>query len=232
MYELRELSGSHRGESLPPCAVDLKPGDLVRVGDVWMTLTASGAAQAQAKPERVARHHRLERKNLFIQLAAAVVICAAACVSLFTSQLAVGETAAVEEPVAEVAALTPEQLRQAFRSRLADADLTSRFKLTLSDSAWLMHAVLDDTETPRFERVLWDFLREHKLSFPVSAKIVSADTMLPFKIQQVVSGANASLVTQDGRRLRVGEQYRGVRLLAIKGNRLRFGGKRKFELKW
>lgn len=129
-------------------------------------------------------------------------------------------------------ALTPEELRKAFRKRLADADLLKRLELTLDDQAWNMHGDLDDDESARFERVLKGFLDEHRITFPVRAKVVSAEGMLPFKIRQVVSGSKASIVTQDGERLFVGDEYLGVQVVAIQASHLSFAGKRKIEVHW
>jgi type III secretion protein D len=128
--------------------------------------------------------------------------------------------------------LTGEDLRKAFRKRLADAELLKRFDLQLQNEYWSMQAALDDEETARFERILTAFMKQHNINFPVNAKVGSSEAMLPFKIRQVISGSNASVVTQDGDRLYVGEEYRGVRLVAIQGNQLTFAGKRKIEVKW
>jgi type III secretion protein D len=128
--------------------------------------------------------------------------------------------------------LSPDALQSAFRKRLANADLIKRFDIKLEDQSWSMQADLNEEETKRFERVLQGFIREHNITFPVNAKIVNAESMLPFKIRQVISGANASVVTQDGERLYVGEEYRGVRVVAIQDNRLTFAGKRKIEMNW
>ncbi|MES2075945.1 MAG: hypothetical protein V4462_10060, partial [Pseudomonadota bacterium] len=128
--------------------------------------------------------------------------------------------------------LTGEALRGAFRKRLADADLLKRFDLDLQDQQWLMKAALDDEEADRFARILSGFVKQQRIDFHISAKIGSGESMLPFKIQQVISGANASLVTQDGERIYVGDEYQGVRLVAIQANQLSFSGKRKIEVKW
>jgi type III secretion protein D len=119
-----------------------------------------------------------------------------------------------------------------FRKRLADAELLSRFDLTLNDRAWSMQAHLDDEESARFERILNNFIKEHHITFPVSAKSVTAEAMLPFRVAQVISGANPSVVTQEGARLYVGDDYRGVRVVAIQANRVTFYGKRKIEVLW
>jgi type III secretion protein D len=129
-------------------------------------------------------------------------------------------------------ALTGEELRNAFRKRLADSDLLRRFDLSLLNEQWTMQAALDDEEAARFERILTGFIKQHNITFPVHAKVGNSESMLPFKIRQVISGSNASVVTQEGDRLYVGEEYRGVRLVAIQGNQLTFAGKRKIEVKW
>ncbi len=124
------------------------------------------------------------------------------------------------------------ELREAFRQRLKEVDLLKRFELHLKDNAWTMQAALDDDEAARFGRILATFVHAHNIKFPVHAKIGSAEAMLPFRIRQVVSGSNASVVTQDGNRLYVGDEYRGMRLVAVDGNNLRFEGERKIKVKW
>lgn len=128
--------------------------------------------------------------------------------------------------------LLPEELRTAFRKRLVEVDLLKRFDLDLRDGSWKMQAVLDDEEAARFERTLVGFVHLHKITFPIQAKVGSAEHMLPFKIRQVISGTNASVVTLEGNRLYVGDEYQGVRLVSIQGSRLTFAGKRKIEVKW
>ena len=243
MHELRVLSGWQRGAGVPLAD---RPYLIGTDHDCDSMLDDCANGQNWS-----------ERKIRAIQLMAAVVMCAIACAAVFKSSASIAETA-VHDPTSNTAgliaqaggtigtvrkrdgytasvpttALSPEQLRNAFRGRLADAALMQYFELNLGDRLWLMHAVLDDAQMLRFERLLLEFVREYHVRFPFSAKIVSADTTLPFKIQQVISGANASVVMQDGRRMRVGEVYRGVRLLSVKGDRLTFGGKRTIELRW
>jgi type III secretion protein D len=130
------------------------------------------------------------------------------------------------------AALSQEELRMAFRQRLDEVGLLKSFDLHLRDNDWNMKAALDDEEAARFERTLASFVAQHKITFPVTAKVGNAEHMLPFKIRQVISGANASVVTLDGNRLYVGDVYQGTRLVAVNGSRLTFMGKRKIEVRW
>ncbi|HYD63142.1 MAG TPA: FHA domain-containing protein [Noviherbaspirillum sp.] len=140
--------------------------------------------------------------------------------------------ARAKKPSAQAERLTPAELRDAFRKRLADADLLKHFDLNLKDDSWTMQAALDDEETRRFERILAAFMSTHDIAFPVHAKVGKGELMLPFKIRQVVSGSHASIVTQDGERLYVGDEYLGIRVVAIQGNHLTFAGKRKIEVIW
>lgn len=130
------------------------------------------------------------------------------------------------------AAVSEDELRTAFRKRLADAELLRRFDLNLEDHNWTMRATLDADEMARFDRILETFVDKYSITFPVSATVGNGEIMLPFKVRQVISGANASIVTDDGHRLYVGEQYRGVRLVAVRDTRLTFAGKRKIEVNW
>ena len=135
-------------------------------------------------------------------------------------------------PHGAAAASTPQALQAAFRKRMKDADLLQRFDLDLNDTAWSMRAHLDDAESARFEHILKAFVVEHKITFPISAKVGSAESMLPFQIRQIITGVNAGIVTGDGDRVYVGDELLGVKLVAVIDNHLTFMGKRKIEVIW
>jgi type III secretion protein D len=128
--------------------------------------------------------------------------------------------------------LAPEELRAAFRKRLSEIDLLKRFNLQLDDQSWSMQAALEEDDAERFQRMLSKFVRTYDINFPVKVKIGNAESMLPFRIQQVISGNNASIVTDDGRRLYVGDEYRGVMLAAINGGQVSFTGKNNINVRW
>lgn len=128
--------------------------------------------------------------------------------------------------------LSPIQLQEAFRRRLTEVDLIKRFNLQLDEQSWTMQAALDEEDAERFQRMLNAFMKRYDIRFPVNVKIGNAESMLPFRIQQVISGNNASIVTDDGRRMYVGDEYRGAKLAAIDGNQLSFTGKRSIDIKW
>lgn len=128
--------------------------------------------------------------------------------------------------------LSPDLLKKIFTKRLADTELLDKMDLNLNQDVWNIKADLSDDESERFERILQSFEQGYQVNFPIHAKVVGAETMLPFEIHQVISGTDASVVTKDGQRLFVGDEYLGIKVLAIQENHLVFLGKRKFELDW
>jgi type III secretion protein D len=222
-----------------------------------MTASEIVAASVAAAPplRKTAWRRRLLRPMIALPLLGAAVISAAYAIalpfsptgattvltptplaaptsaSMSATAVAASSAAALALPLPQNAAgapaLSQEALRQAFRRRLSEADLLQRFDLTLADQSWSMQAALDPDEAARFERILRAFLKEHQITFPVNVKIGSAEAMLPFRIMMVTTGANASLVTEDGQRLYVGDQYKGVTMVAINERNLVFSGKRK-----
>jgi len=196
--------------------------------------TAAVAPAEKQLAKNFARRRRL-RPLIALPLLGVAVISAAYAFSLPYSQshgrgmsnTAKAPTMAQVSATALKRVFTQEDLQKAFRQRLTEAELIRRFDLTLEDQAWSMQASLDDEETARFERVLRTFLKEYHVTFPVNVKIGSDEAMLPFRIMAVTTGANASMVTEDGQRLYVGDQYKGVRMVAINERTLVFSGKRK-----
>ena len=123
-------------------------------------------------------------------------------------------------------------LAELLKKRLEEADLLANLELKLEEQRWELKGDLDEEQGERLSRVTKNFMAEHQITFPVKLKIVKPEELLPFSVRQVVTGNNASLVTGDGTRLFVGEEYRGMRLLAIQDGKLIFGGKRKIEMIW
>jgi type III secretion protein D len=54
----------------------------------------------------------------------------------------------------------------------------------------------------------------------------------PFKITQIVGGPNGHVVLEDGRRLFLGDEVDGLRLVAIDNAKVIFDGQRRYEVRW
>jgi type III secretion protein D len=215
--------------------------------DAVSPTVAASTTEAPPAPRKATWRRRLLRPMIALPLLGIAVLSAAYAIAIpfspaaatgaqSATPLAAPTRASMSDATVNVAppqnstsvpALSQEALRQAWRRRLSEADLLSRFDMTLADYSWSMQAALDPDEAARFERILRAFLKEQQITFPVNVKIGSAEAMLPFRIMMVTTGANASLVTEDGQRLYVGDQYKGVTMVAINERNLVFAGKRK-----
>lgn len=244
----------------PQTVLELAPGGHARLGEVWLCVSPVDAAwqappapigrvddvpvpvppmAGQAEPDAPPPVRRSRLRRVLLPVGALAVLSAAtACAIAVRAPVATPLVSTV--PVLERGAALPvaqpalgaAQLQAAFRHALAEAQLLDSFDLALGERSWSLRADLDVDEQARFERLLKKFVTQHGLTIPIDAKIVGAAAMLPFEIAQVVSGRRAGIVTADGARLYVGDDYRGVRLVSVKDRQLVFAGKRKIEVSW
>lgn len=196
----------------------------------------AGAPSAAPPAPRPRQRQRASLKRLVLLPFGLVIVLCAATAYAFTARPA-GElpAPATDVPVtapAPALVLAGAALRAAFERELADGQMLERFELRLGDERWDMRADLNEEEKERFERLLGRFIAAHRIGFPVDARVVPPAALLPFRIEQVLTGAQAGIVTGDGRRMFVGDEYRGTRLISMKDGRLVFAGKRKIEVQW
>lgn len=206
---------------------------------------AAAAAPSRAAAARTARAAARRRHLLLLPFLLVFFLCAATAyafsarsagvpsVSTGDDATTVSSTPATPStPPTPARPLTPAALRAAFERELDLAQMRDRFELQLDDDHWRMRADLGQEEQERFERMLARFVAAHRIGFPVDARIVPSAALLPFRVEQVLSGAQAGIVTDGGQRLFVGDEYRGMRLVSMKDGRLVFAGRRTIEVQW
>lgn len=227
----------------PPAPADLPPpSDLAPPVPAAIEADDEAAAPsgAQAAPPEATAAAAIPRRRgrglrmLLAPVAAVTVMSGAAAYALTTHpEPGIDVPAAAAPAKAEAPLLLSDaQLKAALRKRLEETDLLSRLTLELEPGEWLIRGALDEDETERLRRTLRDFARRHVIAAPLRVRIGSPESMLPFRISQVMSGDDPSIVTDDGRRLYVGDEYRGVRLAAVSGNHLRFTGRHELDVAW
>lgn len=209
---------------------------------------ADGDQAGQADPEPVyaqnttptaaAPRRKRGLRVVMVPVAAVAILSAAAAYALTappqhrTDEIAAREADQVRRLAGLPQQLGQDELQAALRKRLAQIDLLGRVNLELDARQWTIRGALNDDDGERLQRMLRSFAQSYVIDFPVNVKIGSAESMLPFRISQVISGNDPSIVTDDGRRLYVGDEYRGVRLAAVAGNQLKFTGKHNLNIVW
>lgn len=233
-------------QAAPASVAEPAPQSEAQSGPV--ALGAAAATPSRAAAARTARAAARRRHLLLLPFLLVLFLCAATAYAFSARPAGMpsapkGDVAAAAPATPATAptpptppttgrALTPAGLRAAFERELDLAQMRDRFELQLDDDRWRMRADLGQEEQERFERMLARFVAVHRIGFPVDARIVPSAALLPFRVEQVLSGAQAGIVTDGGQRLFVGDEYRGMRLVSMKDGRLVFAGQRTIEVQW
>jgi type III secretion protein D len=256
-WQIEPVDGSvvdRKGQALTgPVAVGR--GQRFRLGKVWIGFydandpwdeAAEPAPEAAPKKAGAsARRYPRARLSLIAAVLAAVTIPAAWFVSAAWGRAARSASAASAVPsmqavqaVAQGAPdaapppvrVSPQRLADEFTRALADRELKDRLELDLQPDHWEIRGSLDPDEQQRFERLLVRFNETRKPSFPIKVTLLSPAEMLPFKVVEVISGKGASVVTDDGERLQVGDTHMGWRLSSVEPGKVVFMGKQRVEI--
>jgi type III secretion protein D len=232
-------------------------GQRFRLGKVWIGFfdandpwdDAEPAAESAAEPKKQrARKQGYPRAKTSI--IAAVLVAMAIPAAWFVStawgraaRSASAGPSAASEPggamvtetiatprAAQRTVVPPAALAEEFTRALAERELRDRLELNLQPGHWEIRGSLDADEQQRFERLLMRFNETRKPTFPIKVTLVSPSEMLPFKVVEVITGKGASIVTDDGERMQVGDSHMGWRLSAVESGRVVFVGKQRLEI--
>ncbi|WP_256262461.1 FHA domain-containing protein [Pseudomonas gingeri] len=131
------------------------------------------------------------------------------------------------------------------KTRLASRDDVRRLLNTLLSDRLLTDVRIEDSATGLtlegglkgdamsvYQRMLQRFHERYESAVPIVDSVVPVSSGLPFVIVQVISGANGHLVTDDGHRMYVGDEFNGLRLTRIDDQRIEFEGDQHYEVRW
>ncbi|MEI8632341.1 hypothetical protein P4S72_10710 [Vibrio sp. PP-XX7] len=76
------------------------------------------------------------------------------------------------------------------------------------------------------------FHKQYTTTVTIDNQVGVTSTQLPFEITQITSGKMGSVVTNNGKRLFVGDELNGIRLVSIDHNKVIFKGKHNYEVIW
>ncbi|MCA1325664.1 FHA domain-containing protein [Herbaspirillum sp. alder98] len=236
-------------EAAGPASDDPAAPDAIAAADLFdpHEEQALDAAQAEAASETASAHpdtvadggerSRHGYRLVLVAFVAAIALSGAAAYGLTShpevpAKEALAQQAELKRLASLPRQLPADELELALRKRLDQVDLLNRVTLDLGPREWIIRGALGEDDAERLQRMLRAFAKSYVIDFPISVKIGNAESMLPFRISQVMTGTDPSIVTDDGRRLYVGDEYRGVRLVAVAGNQLKFAGKHALNVSW
>ncbi len=124
-----------------------------------------------------------------------------------------------------------DEVRRRLNTLLSDR-LLNDVQIENSADGLTLEGGLKGDALPVYQRMLERFHERYESTVPIVDNVVPVSSGLPFVIVQVISGANGHLVTADGHRLYVGDEFNGLRLTRIDDQRIEFDGDQHYEVHW
>ena len=127
---------------------------------------------------------------------------------------------------------SPFEVRQQLLNMLSERDLSQRVSLQVINGQVALNGDVSDEDLALVTRMLGRFGELFDSVVPVISRVRARDNELPFKIVQIIGGANGHVVLEDGARLFVGDQVDDLRLVMIDNSKVVFEGAQRYEVRW
>jgi type III secretion protein D len=110
--------------------------------------------------------------------------------------------------------------------------LLSDLTVLMTPDGLTINGSLQDESRLIYQRMLQQFNERYQSPVALIDNVSTSGNGLPFTVVHIMSGPQAHLVTREGRRLYIGDEYRGLRLTRIDDQRIEFEGDRRYEVHW
>ncbi len=127
---------------------------------------------------------------------------------------------------------SPFEVRQQLLNMLSERDLSQRVSLQVINGQVALNGDVSEEDLALVTRMLDRFGEQFDSVVPVLSRVRAHDNELPFKIVQIIGGANGHVVLEDGNRLFVGDQVDDLRLVMIDNSKVVFEGAQRYEVRW
>lgn len=124
------------------------------------------------------------------------------------------------------------EVRQQLLKMLTERDLAQRVTLQVVNGQVSLNGEVSQEQMALLSRMLARFTERFDSPVPVMSRVRETSSQPPFKIVQIVGGANGHVVLEGGQRLFLGDEVEGLRLVSIDNGRLVFDGRQRYEVRW
>lgn len=124
------------------------------------------------------------------------------------------------------------EVRQTLMKMLDERELSRQVTLQVINGQITLNGLVSEDELALLARMLDRFAERFNTPVPVLSRVRERNDQLPFKIVQIVSGAHGHVVLEEGRRLFLGDEVDGLRLVSIDNNKVIFDGQQRYEVSW
>ncbi|MHA6494934.1 FHA domain-containing protein [Pseudomonas borbori] len=222
----------------------LPMGALFAVGGIWLCVVAADqpwpedAAElidsAQPAPHPVPRQQG-SRPSWAKRVAIALVV-----ITLGTSAWALSvpavdpqrATPTLQRDAQRPTLETTAEVRRELTRMLQERDLSAWVELEEREERVILKGALAERQLAVAQRMVTQFLDRFDTPIAITDALQPRKNELPFKIVQIIGGKHGHVVTEDGRRLFLGDEIDGLRLTQIDNGSLRFEGEQRYEVTW
>lgn len=127
---------------------------------------------------------------------------------------------------------SPFDVRQQLLKMLNERELGQRISLQVINGQVALNGSVSQDDVELVARMLSRFGEQFDSAVPVISRVRVRDNTLPFRIVQIVGGANGHVVLEEGNRLFVGDEIDGLRLVLIDNSKVVFDGAQRYEVRW
>lgn len=127
---------------------------------------------------------------------------------------------------------TAPEVRHQLLKMLNERDLAQRVTLEMINGQVSLNGDVTQEQMALLSRMLARFGEQFESPVPVMSRVREGSSQPPFKITQIVGGANGHVVLEGGQRLFLGDEVEGLRLVSIDNGRLIFDGRQRYEVRW
>nr|WP_298141155.1 FHA domain-containing protein [uncultured Pseudomonas sp.] len=243
-------SEGHRVSQITP----LQPDTVFALGGVWLTLVSANSewpadddsettplealdepvaqlesAEVVAAPED--RSSVAKRSRSWTGL---LILGAGLALSTATVGWVLSGEAAIQQPGKQASKPVPSlrEGKETLLRMIKDRELHDRLTLTEENGNLVLQGRLKKTERALVERMLAHFARQYAGALKVIDRTTPLISALPFVIAQINGGHSAHIVTASGRRIFIGDEIDGLRLIALDDKHIEFGGTQHIEVTW
>jgi len=125
------------------------------------------------------------------------------------------------------------QVQKVLGKMLKERELQGRISVVEENGKIYLHGRFEEDDLLQLtERMLQRFEHLYQSPLQVLSALPEAAPLLPFHVVQISGTRPAHILTSDGRRLFLGDEVDGVRLVEINDHRVIFEGDRRVELSW
>jgi len=135
-------------------------------------------------------------------------------------------------PVQKIDLATVAEVRQQLLKMLSERELAQRVSMQVINGQISLNGDVSSEEMALLSRMLGRFAERFDTPVPVISRVREGNSQPPFKITQIVGGPNGHVVLEGGRRLFLGDEVDGLRLVSIDNAKVVFDGLRRYEVRW